>query len=52
LTVSNPINLTGGATSGAVNLAADNNISVAAAIDTTNTSSSIITNKCQHQEQQ
>jgi autotransporter-associated beta strand protein len=42
LTVSNPINLTGSTTSNVVNLAADNNITVAAAIATTNTSSSAV----------
>jgi autotransporter-associated beta strand protein len=42
LTVSNPINLTGSTTSNVVNLAADNNISVAAAIATTNTTDSAV----------
>jgi autotransporter-associated beta strand protein len=42
LTVSSPINLTGSTTSNVVNLAADNNISVAARIDTTNTTSSAV----------
>jgi autotransporter-associated beta strand protein len=42
LTVSNPINLTGSTTSNVVNLAADNNISVAAAIATTNTTSGAV----------